>query len=169
LSLSESQLEQVRRLAEEVALREGCRLYDLEFAGGPNRTLRIYIEREAKEGVSVEDCANVSRGINLMLDVEDPIPGGRYQLEVSSPGMERKLTQLWHFEKALGMNVRVSMKQRDPSEPPATVPSFIEGMVKAVAGEKITIENKKGTFDVEYNYIQKAKQVFTAPEKGKKR
>src|SRR5262245_53641529 len=79
---SPARMEQSRLFAEEVAVREGCRLYDMELR---DRTLRAFIDR-TPGGVSVDDCANVSRGLNLRLDVEDAIPGGRYELEVSSPG-----------------------------------------------------------------------------------
>ena len=156
MNLSPAQMDQIRKLAEEVSLREGCRLYDLEIAGG--RTLRVYIEK-LPDGASLDDCVNVSRGLNLMLDVEDPVPGGRYELEVSTPGLERKLTQLWHFEKAVGEKVRLSNKQSD------TVPASLEGYVKSVENEKITIENNKGSFVVEFGQILKAKQLF----EGKKR
>ena len=156
MNLSPNQLDQVRKLADEVAQREGCRLYDLEVAGG--RTLRIYIEK-MDGGASLDDCVNVSRGLNLMLDVEDPIPGGRYELEVSTPGLERKLTQLWHFQKAINERVRLACT---PSE---SVPASLEGIVKSVENEKITIENNKGSFVVEFPQILKAKQLF----EGKKR
>jgi ribosome maturation factor RimP len=156
VSLSQGQIDQVRRLAEEVATREGCRLYDLEFVG--QRILRIYIEKMTG-GASLDDCVNVSRGLNLMLDVEDPIPGGRYELEVSTPGLERRLTQLWHFEKAVGERVRLACRPRE------TVPASLEGTIKSVEGDKITIENNKGSFVVEMDQILKAKQLF----EGKKR
>ncbi|NJM10232.1 MAG: hypothetical protein HC883_05055 [Bdellovibrionaceae bacterium] len=67
--LTESQLEQIRQFAEEVAIREGCLLYDLEFREGPGRLLRVFIDKDAG-GVSVNDCVNVSRGLNLRLDVK---------------------------------------------------------------------------------------------------
>jgi ribosome maturation factor RimP len=73
--------------------------------------------------------------------------------------LERKLTQLWHFEKAVGERVRLSC---NPSE---TIPASLEGTVKSVEGERITIENNKGSFVVEFKQIQKAKQLF----EGKKR
>lgn len=102
-------LSEIRRLAEEVSAREGCYLYDLEFIGaGSGRTLRVYIDREAEGGVSIEDCTKVSRGLNQFLDErEDLIPGGNYQLEVSSPGLERVLKEARHFEKALGKKISV--------------------------------------------------------------
>lgn len=95
-------------MAEEVAAREGCYLYDIEFVGtGKGRTLRVYIDKEGEGGVSIDDCSNVSRGLNLLLDVEDIVPGGAYSLEVSSPGLERVLKEPRHYEKALGKKISV--------------------------------------------------------------
>lgn len=143
-------LEQVRKFAEEVALREGCRLYDLEFHDGPARALRIYIDK-AQGPVSIDDCANVSRGLNLRLDVEDVIPGGRYDLEVSSPGLDRKLTQLWHYDSAMGQTIR--LQYRDPS---GAVKPY-EGKLAAVEGSKLKFENSKGPFEVEFSEVTKAR------------
>jgi ribosome maturation factor RimP len=107
---SDQMLQKIENLAGEVAAREGVRVYDIEFAGGAQgRTLRVFIDKEG--GVSIEDCANVSRGLNLMLDVEDPIPGGKYNLEVSSPGMERTLRKPWHFTDAVGKKVWMKLNQ----------------------------------------------------------
>lgn len=84
-------LTRVRALAREVCEREECELYHVEFVSGPNgRILRVYIDRPQGD-VSLEHCSQVSRGLNLLLDVEDIVPGGHYDLEVSSPGIERKL------------------------------------------------------------------------------
>lgn len=95
-------------MAEEVAAREGCYIYDIEFVGtGKGRTLRVFIDKEGEGGVSIDDCTNVSRGLNLLLDVEDLVPGGAYNLEVSSPGLERVLREPRHYEKALGKKIQV--------------------------------------------------------------
>jgi ribosome maturation factor RimP len=109
-------LQQIYQLAEQVATREGCRLYDLEFVGrGNGRILRVFIDKSkapeetaieaAGGGVSLDDCANVSKGLSLLLDVEDIISGGAYHLEVSSPGLERKLSKPWHFESVIGKKI----------------------------------------------------------------
>lgn len=101
-------LTEIRRLAEEVSAREGCFLYDLEMTGSGNgRVLRVTIDKEAQGGVTIDDCSNVSRGLNLMLDVEDVIPGGQYNLEVSSPGLERVLKEPRHYQLAIGKKVAV--------------------------------------------------------------
>lgn len=99
-------LSEIRKLAEEVCIREGCYLYDIEFVGaGSARVLRVAVDKEG--GVSVEDCSNVSRAMNLRLDVEDIVPGGQYQLEVSSPGLERVLKEPRHYQGAVGRKIDV--------------------------------------------------------------
>jgi ribosome maturation factor RimP len=98
----------VMKMATEVAAREGCEIYDFDFIGaGQNRALRVFIDKIGPGGVAIEDCSNVSKGLNLMLDVDDVIPGGAYNLEVSSPGLERPLRTAPHFEKAVGLRVFV--------------------------------------------------------------
>lgn len=148
--LSDSQLEELRKFAEEVALREGCLLYDLEFHGGPNRSLRVFIDRD-EGGVSIADCANVSRGLNLRLDVEDIIPDGHYDLEVSSPGLERKLSLLWHFNKAVGQQIRLQWRGVDGGIKP------FEGKLMAVEGTRLQFANNAGPFEVEFANVHKAR------------
>lgn len=106
-------LTDLRKMAEEVSSREGCFLYDIEFIGAGNgRVLRVYIDREAEGGASIEDCSNISRGLNLRLDVEDVIPGGAYSLEVSTPGLERVLKEPRHFSSAIGKKIMVKTFQQ---------------------------------------------------------
>lgn len=103
--------EKLETMAKSVAEREGCLLYDIEILGsGAGRVLRIYIDKDAEGGVSIEDCANVSKGMNLLLDVED-LFAQSYHLEVSSPGLERPLRQVWHFGRVLGSQVWVKTDQ----------------------------------------------------------
>ena len=168
--LAPGQLEQIRQFAEDVASREGCLLYDLEYRDGPGRTLRVFIDKQPG-GVSIDDCANVSRGLNLRLDVEDVIPGGAYELEVSSPGLDRKLTQPWHFGAAIGKSIKLVYTP----ELGANGQSF-DGKLVAVEGSTLKLENAKGPFAVDFAKIQKARIVpgdvlkkQPAPGKKKKR
>ncbi|RJE77763.1 ribosome maturation factor RimP [Pseudoalteromonas citrea] len=86
----------------------GFELLGLEFVqAGRHSTLRVYIENEG--GVSVDNCADASRQVSAILDVEDPITN-EYDLEVSSPGVDRPLFKLAHYEKAQGEEVRVRTK-----------------------------------------------------------
>ena len=83
-------VEKIREMAERVATSEGLHLVDVELKGSnANALLRVYIDKAA--GVSHADCQLVSEQLSAMLDVEEPFPG-RYVLEVSSPGLDRKLT-----------------------------------------------------------------------------
>lgn len=162
--LSPAQMDQIRQFAEEVAVREGCRLYDLEFR---DRTLRVFIDREPG-GVSIDDCANVSKGLNLRLDVEDVVPGGRYELEVSSPGLERKLTQSWHFERAVGQTIQLRHRGANGE------PQSYEGRLTGVNGTLLSFENNKGPFALELNLVERARVVLVdafgkKPPPGKKK
>ena len=162
--LSPAQIEQIRQFAEEVSVREGCRLYDIEFR---DRTLRVFIERE-QGGVSIDDCANVSKGLNLRLDVEDAVPGGRYELEVSSPGLDRKLIQLWHYVGAVGQTVQLRHRNAEG------ISATYEGRLLSVTGSVLSLENNKGPLTVEFTDIEKARIILgdafqKKPPPGKKK
>jgi ribosome maturation factor RimP len=84
------EIDKVREIAERVAASCGLEAVEVELRGGGKaRMLRIVIDKPA--GVTHEDCANFSREFGTILDVEDAMPGGSYTLEVSSPGLDRKL------------------------------------------------------------------------------
>lgn len=98
-------LEKVRRIAAPLAAQEGLELVDVEMGGpGGRQTLRLYIDKAG--GVSLDDCTAVSRAVSAALDVEDPIEGA-YDLEVSSPGLDRPLRTEEHFLKFAGSKVRI--------------------------------------------------------------
>ena len=83
----------------------GFELVGVEFTEGRRRSrLRVYIDSE--NGVNVDDCARVSHQVSGVLDVEDPVAGG-YDLEVSSPGLDRPLFEPAHFERFAGARVRL--------------------------------------------------------------
>ena len=126
-------LDKVRAICERVAASLGLEIVDVEFRGGAGkqgRLLRIYIDKAAGNvatvpasavmesvaeggiGVTLEDCANVSREVSTILDVEDVIPGAEYLLEVSSPGLDRKLSKASDFERFIGS--RVKLMTREP-------------------------------------------------------
>ncbi|MCB0351495.1 MAG: ribosome maturation factor RimP, partial [Bdellovibrionales bacterium] len=143
--LSPQATEKLKLLADEVSRREGCLLYDLEFSGNPkNRVLRVFIEAE-KETVSIEQCANVSRGLSLLLDVEDLIPGGNYELEVSSPGIERPLRLPWHFQKAIGQEVK--LVTFDPIE-------GLKGEVKSFTTELVGADDEVAQFKYQEDLVR---------------
>jgi len=86
----------------------GYELVDVELRlGGKNGLLRLYIDQP--EGIGLSDCETVSRQVSAVLDVEDPIPG-HYVLEVSSPGLDRRLTKPEHYRRFLGADVRIKLR-----------------------------------------------------------
>lgn len=100
----------VRNLAEDLLLNLGFELVDLEFGQGDDNTLlRLYIDREGDAaGITLDDCTHVSRMLGALLDVEDPIPG-RYNLEVSSPGLNRRLVRPKDFQTRIGETIKITL------------------------------------------------------------
>jgi ribosome maturation factor RimP len=117
-------VERVREIAERVAASSGLEIVEIEFLGGGKaRMLRVFLDKPAAaavaendppagvtEGVTHEDCANFSREFGTILDVEDVMPGS-YTLEVSSPGLDRKLIKAADFTRFAGSRVKLSTRQ----------------------------------------------------------
>ena len=120
----------VQEIAERVGASEGLEIVEVQLLGGGGaRVLRIFIDKP--EGVTHADCEMISQNVGTILDVEDVIPGARYTLEVSSPGVERKLTKPRDFERFVGQKVKVAL--REPVENQrswtGTLQSFAEGVL----------------------------------------
>ena len=128
-------LETIRQMAERVATSEGLHLVDVELKGGSsNQLLRVFIDKAG--GVSHADCALVSEQLSAMLDVEDIFPG-RYVLEVSSPGLDRKLTRPSDFTYFVGRRARVVLKEAmgDQQVLEGRLAGFADGRVRLDLGE----------------------------------
>jgi len=127
----------VREVARRVAESEGLELVDVELRGsGPRRVLRIFIAKP--EGVSHRDCELVSTQVGTILDVEDLVPGGSYTLEVSSPGLERKLSGPRDFQRFLGRKARLVLRQ------PVENQCYWEGVLVGLTDDAVTLEPKPG-------------------------
>jgi ribosome maturation factor RimP len=102
-------IETLKEKIEPLVEEDGLEIVDLKFfEGGPASVLRIYIDKAG--GVTVDQCANLSRKISDFLDIEDLIPG-RYKLEVSSPGLDRPLFSGADFKRKIGERVKVFLKE----------------------------------------------------------
>jgi ribosome maturation factor RimP len=128
------QMDELRRLAERVAASHHLEVVEVEFGGGgKSRALRVFVEKDAAErkrlaeraaageavdvpkgvpvellsGVTHEDCAAFATDFGTLLDVEDVVPGAEYTLEVSSPGLERRLTRAEEFARFQGSLIKV--------------------------------------------------------------
>jgi len=100
--------DELRKLLDPTVERLGYELSDLEAKlGGKDGIVRIFIDHP--DGIALEDCEKVSRAVSALLDVEEPLPG-QYSLEVSSPGLDRKLTKVAHFQRFEGETVKVQMR-----------------------------------------------------------
>ena len=105
------EMERIREIAKRVADSSGLEVVDVELrGGGKSRMLRIFIDKPA--GVTHQDCADLSREVGTILDVEDAVPGGSYVLEVSSPGLDRPLVGPRDYERFIGS--RVKLRTREP-------------------------------------------------------
>ena len=104
-------LDKIHEIVERVANSRGLEVVEVDLRGGGKvRMLRIFIDKAG--GVTHDDCSEFSREVGTIFDVEDAVPGGTYTLEVSSPGLDRKLTKAADFARFTGSLVKLTT--RDP-------------------------------------------------------
>lgn len=129
----------------------GYELLGVEFVrAGKHSTLRVYIDSE--NGIEVDDCAEVSHQVSAVLDVEDPI-STEYNLEVSSPGMDRPLFKPSHYASVMNemIELRLSMPQEGRRN--------FKGTLLACNEDSFTLEVDKERFELAYDNVQKANLV----------
>ncbi|MEA1677622.1 ribosome maturation factor RimP [Nitrospirillum sp. BR 11163] len=131
----------------------GYELVRVSLTGNARPTLQIMAERVDGAAMTVDDCAEISRAVSALLDVEDPIDVA-YTLEVSSPGIDRPLTRPKDFERYAGFEVRV-----ETSQPVDDRRRFI-GMLKGIEGGKVLVEMPTGPAAVPFDLILRAKLVM---------
>ncbi|WP_456470716.1 ribosome maturation factor RimP [Caminibacter sp.] len=129
---------ELKNVIKNIVEDNGCELYDIEeTTEGDYKFFRIYITKPG--GVSLNDCAAINNLISPIFDVEDPVEG-KYFLEVSSPGVERKLTKPEHFEKSIGENVKVTLN--DGTKVKGPLKSFVDNEAE-IGKEKVKFEDIK--------------------------
>ena len=134
--------DRVRQIAERVAGSSGLEVVEVEVCGaGKHRTLRVFIDRPGAapaanrpDGVTHEDCSKFSREFGTIVDVEDVVPGGSYVLEVSSPGLDRKLTKAADFERFRGHRVKLTMRE------PVNNNRHFEGKLESFENGKLLLD-----------------------------
>lgn len=139
-------------LFEPVIESMGYELVGVEFNATANHgTLRVYIDREA--GVDIDDCAAISHQLSGILDVEEPIKQA-YDLEISSPGIDRPLFKLTDFERFAGKTAKIKLAVAQLGR------KNFKGQLKGVVDSKlVTIEVDGEQFDLPYADIAKANLV----------
>jgi ribosome maturation factor RimP len=160
-----STVDQVRELVEPLVAGDGLELVDVEHGGG---LLRITLDRPG--GIDLDAITAASERISALLDLHDPIPGGRYTLEVTSPGLERPLRTPAHFRRFVGSAVNVKTR------PEAEGDRRVQGILREADDEGIAVVLSDGPSSgsvrrLAYADIERARTVFewAAPPKPGRR
>jgi len=144
---------EVTGILEKILAENSVYLYDIDFIKeGKNHVLRVYIDRD-ETGVFIDDCEKVSRGLSEELDKINLIDTA-YNLEVSSPGLERKLSKPWHFEKNLGKKIELSLYA------PLDGRKIFIGTLKSYSDTIIIEENNK-IYEFEKSKVSSSKLHFS--------
>src|SRR5580704_7040484 len=134
--MSSAVISKIEAVAERVGQSEGIEIVEVELkGGGKSRLLRIFIDKP--EGVTHTDCESISHQVGTILDVENLIPGS-YTLEVSSPGVERKLLKYRDFERFQGKKIKAILRE------PVENSRRWEGTLASCADGLITLEIAEG-------------------------
>ncbi|MBV9768690.1 MAG: ribosome maturation factor RimP [Bryobacterales bacterium] len=156
----------ITEIAERVAEPEGIEIVEVQFLGaGRGRLLRVFIDRpralsgevswEHRQGVSHADCEFISNQLGTVLDIEDVIPGDSYTLEVSSPGLERKLSRPKDFERFVGQKAKVTLRQ------PVENQRHWEGRLAGISEGVVALEPSTGRIiHFPLDQVQKANLKF---------
>lgn len=132
----------------------GYEIVRVQLSGGQRPILQVMADRTDGAPMTVEDCADISRAVSALLDVEDPIAGA-YSLEISSPGIDRPLTRLRDFQRFVGFEARIETRVAIDGR------KRFRGVLKAVEGAVVSVETEHGSASVPFDNIQRAKLVLT--------
>ena len=152
-------LVKIREAAERVAVSLGLEIFDVEWKIGKQRLLRVYIDRlpgpQNPEGLGVthQDCERVSEQLSVILDVEDLVPGPSYVLEISSPGLDRKLIRPADYERFVGRLAKVWLNE------PVENQSYLEGRLAGYADGVVKLAVRNRDVEVPFAGIKKANLV----------
>jgi ribosome maturation factor RimP len=151
LAAKDQQIQDLMRPSVEAL---GFDFWGLEYLSqGRHTTLRLYIDRkdgiDGKDGITVDDCAAVSRQVSSVLDVEDPVRG-EYTLEVSSPGVERLLFQLEQYRAYIGEWIEIRLRA------PFEGRRKYKGTLKGIEQEDVVVQAGDDEFLLPYSMIDKA-------------
>jgi ribosome maturation factor RimP len=150
--------DRVREITERVAASGGLEVVDIEMRGGGKaRMLRITIDKPG--GVTHEDCANLSRDVGTILDVEDAVPGDSYVLEVSSPGLDRRLSRASDYERFVGSRVKVMTRHEVNGN------RHFQGRLESFEAGRLTLDVSKPPQRQNQRRKKNARQAETGPAK----
>lgn len=144
--------ERLWEVIEPYVAREGLELDDLEVVGQRGSSI-VRITIDGDEPLDVDRIARISRGVSRILDDEDPLASS-YTLEVTSPGLERKLRRPRHFAKSVGREVKVKSRAAIDGE------RVHRGVITVAAADDFTLETERGPRTIPYRDVTSARTVF---------
>jgi ribosome maturation factor RimP len=153
--------ERVERMIAPALEAMGFEVVRIRLSGGGRANLQVMAERRDGAPMSVDDCADISRTVSALLDVEDPIPG-TYTLEVSSPGVDRPLVKERDFARFAGMQARIETKR------PIAGRRRFRGRLGGIASGVLRIETEEGPAEFPLAEVQKASLVADEATPGGK-
>jgi len=151
--LKEQIIERVRELLQPLIEERGLKLVDVEYVTAGKPVLRIYVYNP--EGTSIDDCEWISRRIGALLDIEDLIPVS-YILEVSSPGLDRKLKNKEEYEIFKGRDIKVVTKE------PLEGKNVFEGVLKGLEEDEVVLDTEGETVRIPLEAVARANLEFKA-------
>ncbi|MBM7333143.1 ribosome maturation factor RimP [Alcanivorax marinus] len=140
--------EQLKELLAPLVEDLGYTLWGIQYLQGRGAVLRLFIDHE--DGITVDDCARVSNEVSGLLDVEDPIPG-EYNLEVSSPGLDRPLFELSQFDRYQGEDVQLTLLA------PVAGKRKLTATLVAVDGDTLVVTLDGDTLRIPYSQVDRAR------------
>ncbi|HEY0702612.1 MAG TPA: ribosome maturation factor RimP [Candidatus Acidoferrales bacterium] len=149
----------IREAAQRVAVSLGLDVFDVEFKIGKQRLLRVFIDRlpgpQNPEGLGVShiDCQHVSEQLSVILDVEELVPGPAYTLEVSSPGLDRKLIKPADYERFVGRLAKIWLTE------PIDKQGFLEARLAGFADGIVKVTQREKEIAIPFSGIKKANLV----------
>lgn len=149
---SSSIAEKIEKIAEPVVASQGMELVDVEFIREPTGwVLRLFVDKEG--GVNLDDCSLVSRELGTIIEVEDLIEQ-HYSLEVSSPGLTRRIKKLNDFDRFKGRHIKIKCYEAvDGSKK-------MVGKLLGIDGDNVILEKDAKELNISYKNIAKANLEF---------
>lgn len=144
----------IEDLIAPTLLNRGFRVVRVQLQGLKAKTLQVMIESIEGQDITLDDCAQVSRAISVILDVDDPIHES-YTLEVSSPGLDRPLVKMSDFERYAGSRIKVELMT--PYEGRLRFQGILQGVQKELI--KIELDLEKKVAELPFSDIKKAKLI----------
>jgi ribosome maturation factor RimP len=146
--------ERVIALIEPTAQGLGYRIVRVRVSGNRRKRLQIMAERVSDGEMGIDDCSRLSRALSPVFDLEDPIQG-EYDLEISSPGIDRPLMRIEDFERFQGHQAKLELAAMNDNQ------RRYKGVISAVEGDVIVLETEQGEARLKFGQLSDARLVLT--------